>query len=329
MAYLALILFLLAIGLAWAGVLIFFMARHLLSPRRMTDERAFVRVNRTSPNDLGLSFMPMGFTVQDAASRGKIRLAGWWIPAAGPSTRTVLVVHGYGDAKVGGIAWAPTWHALGWNVLAVDLRAHGQSDGAHSTAGYYEQDDLDQIIVGLRNEKPVATQTLALFGISLGAACVAAVAAGREDIAAVILESPYADYRQAVRRHMERAGFPLVTATELICRTAEWLSRSDFKPVRPSVTIPRISAPLLAITGDADPLIDIPAIADAIAKRPSGRITQHAILPGVGHITGLAADPDGYTQRLADFMSQALHADSGPRSPLLTGEGTGVASSKS
>ena len=308
MAYLTLAIFLIAVAVAWVSLLIFFMARHLLSPRRMTEHRAFVRVNRTSPADLGLSFTPMGFTVRDARSGGQLRLAGWWIPAAGPSTRTVVIVHGYGDAKIGGIAWAPTWHSLGWNILVVDLRAHGESEGTQSTAGYYERDDLDQIINAIRAEQPTATQTLSLFGISLGAACVAAVAAHREDVASVILESPYADYRQAVRVHIRRAGFPLVGATEMICRTAEWLSRSDFKPVRPRVTIPAIPAPLLIIAGDADPLINIAALNDAIAKRPAHRVSKLVVLPEVPHIMALAADPDGYRQRLSDFLADGNEA---------------------
>ncbi|MDB5325034.1 MAG: hypothetical protein JWM57_603, partial [Phycisphaerales bacterium] len=101
---------------------------------------------------------------------------------------------------------------------------------------------------------------------------------------------------------------PLVGATELICRTAEWLSRSDFKPVRPGVTIPVIAAPLLIIAGDADPLINIPALHDAIAKRPATRVSKLVVLPDVPHIMALAADPDGYRERLSDFLAIASEA---------------------
>ncbi|MGC4030910.1 MAG: hypothetical protein QM754_04070 [Tepidisphaeraceae bacterium] len=152
MAYLTLLLFLAVVLFAWCGTLVLFMAKNLLRPRRMTDERAFVRLKRTSPADLGLPFQPIGFTVRDQRDGRQIRLAAWWMPAAAPSSKTVVIAHGYGDAKVGGIAWAPTWRDEGWNVLAVDLRAHGESDGQDCTAGYFEREDLARLIDALRRE---------------------------------------------------------------------------------------------------------------------------------------------------------------------------------
>ncbi|HEX8325280.1 MAG TPA: alpha/beta fold hydrolase [Tepidisphaeraceae bacterium] len=316
MPYLTLALFLLAVGLLWSAVLIYFMARNLLTPRRMTDVRALARVNRMTPADLGLPFTPMGFTVRDVRTGRPLRMAAWWVPAPATSDKTVVLVHGYGDAKVGAIAWAPTWRSLGWHVLAVDLRAHGESDGVYSTAGFYEREDLDQILNALRAEKPQATNTLALFGISLGAACVAATVARRGDVAAVVLESPFADYRDAVHLHVKRNGFPFVRFTHGVCRVAEWISRCDFRPVAPAVTIPTVPAPLLTICGTADPFIDPAALARAMAKRPTTTVSRQDDWPGVSHVMALAHDPAAYRDRLATFLNTALAP-----SPGTPGEG--------
>ena len=108
-----------------------------------------------------------------------LRAAAWWIPAHAPSTCTILLIHGRGDAKVGAIAWAPTIHALGWNILAIDLRGHGESEGVHSTAGYFERHDVAQVINQFRAARPVATETLAIFGVSLGAAVATATPLSR------------------------------------------------------------------------------------------------------------------------------------------------------
>ena len=308
MAFVTLAIFLLLVAALWPATLVFFMARHLLRPRRMTDGRALARVGRMTPADLDLAFTPMGFTVRDARSNGPIRLAAWWLPAPAPTDRTVVVAHGYGDAKIGGIAWAPTWHALGWHVLAVDLRAHGESEGDATTAGFFERDDLDQILDALRAEKPAMTTAVALFGVSLGAACVAATAARRDDLAAVVLESPFADYRRAVRAHVWRAGFPLVSLSAAICRVAEWISGADFDAVRPAKLIPTIAAPVLAILSDVDPLVEPAKIVAAMERRPDGSIGEIVVLPGVRHIMGLAADPDGYRERIEKFLARAANA---------------------
>ena len=104
----------------------------------MSDARANWILKRLTPLDLGLDFEEQSFVVRDEQTGGKLRLAAWWIPSPG-STRTMLLIHGYADAKVGGIAWAPMLHSLGWNILAIDLRAHGESEGVHTTAGYFER----------------------------------------------------------------------------------------------------------------------------------------------------------------------------------------------
>ena len=125
-----------------------------------------------------------------------------------PSAATAVLVHGYADAKVGAIAWAPPLRELGLNVLAVDLRAHGESDGRLCTGGPAEADDVGQVIDQLLARRPDQARQVVLFGASLGAAVASIVAANRDDLAAVVLESPFASYRRAVRAHFRLVGMP-------------------------------------------------------------------------------------------------------------------------
>src|SRR5258707_11879026 len=174
-SFVTLIVLLIAFGLLSCAAAVFGMALSLLRPLRMTDGKATWVLQRISPGDLGLVFEDVHFIVRDERYGRRLRLAGWWIPAAQTSDRCVIFIHGYADAKVGAIAWAPVWHALGFNILALDLRAHGQSGGEQCTAGYFERHDVSQAIDQLRAERPLQTQRLVLFGISMGAAVAAAV----------------------------------------------------------------------------------------------------------------------------------------------------------
>src|SRR5689334_21077842 len=137
-------LFLLAVVLLVAGMVLVaatvaVMSWSLLRPPRMTDGKAAWLLRRLSPGDLSLSYEDVSFTVRDERGGGTIRIVGWWIPAVATSARDagrcVVLIHGYADAKVGAIAWAPLWHARGYHVLAIDLRAHGDSGGAETTGG--------------------------------------------------------------------------------------------------------------------------------------------------------------------------------------------------
>src|SRR5881394_598903 len=188
-SFLLLAAVLLGAGVVLTGAAVIVMAWALLRPPRMTDGKAAWLLQRLSPGDLGLAYEEVTFAVRDVRTGEALRIAAWWIPAAAPSDRCVVLLHGYADAKVGAVAWAPVWHRLGYHILAPDLRAHGESGGRESTGGYFERHDVDQVISQLRAERPAATRHVVLFGVSLGAAVAAAAAALRDDVAAVVLES--------------------------------------------------------------------------------------------------------------------------------------------
>lgn len=302
-----LLLMLSAAGAVLVVALIFLMARGLIRPPRMTDGKAIYVLKRLSPGDLGLAFDEVRFEVRDQAGGQPITLAGWWLPHPTPSPRTCIILHGYADAKVGGIAWAPTWQSLGFNILAIDLRAHGESGETFTSAGFYERDDLSQVIDELRASRPGGTREIVLFGVSLGAAVAAAVAATRDDIRAVVLDSPYAHFVRAAAVHGNSMGMPLVHLQPLVARFAGWMIRADFDAVAPVHLIPRIACPLLLIHSAEDTLIDatdVAALRAAVQNRdPAHGPSRFQEIPGAWHAMGLAADPTGYRQHLADFLA--------------------------
>ena len=67
----------------------------------------------------------------DLTTEDGIRIAGWYIPAAGdlgPKGATVVLLHGSDGNKSEMLGWAAVLHET-YNVLAFDLRNHGQSSG--------------------------------------------------------------------------------------------------------------------------------------------------------------------------------------------------------
>ena len=156
-----------AVAAVLCGLTIFGMARMLLMPKRMTDGRgALMVLHRLTPGDIGLEFEPLDFQVVDEGTGSELKLAGWWIPTEGPHGKTAIILHGYSDAKVGGIAWAPLLRSFGFNVLALDLRAHGESGGKYTTAGFFERPDISQVIDRLKASRPEETRQIVLFGMA-------------------------------------------------------------------------------------------------------------------------------------------------------------------
>jgi pimeloyl-ACP methyl ester carboxylesterase len=278
----------------------------------MTDGKATWVLRRLSPGDLGLPFDTVTFTVRDERTGQPLRLAAWWIPNPRAEGRCVVLVHGYADAKVGAIAWAPLWHSLGFNVLAFDLRAHGESEGTFSTAGYYERHDLNAVINLIRAERAHDTREVILFGVSMGAAVVTAAAATRDDLAAVVLESPFADFRRTAMIHIDLLGMPGPLFQRAALRVAEWLSGADFDAVRPVDLIPRLRCPVMVVVPELDVLVapnEVAALRSAVGARESLGGSAPDIfwlVPGAEHALPLEAVPAEYREQLSEFLSGAF-----------------------
>ena len=326
---------LLVAGLVLGAAVVALMARSLLRPPRMSDGKAAWILKRLSPGDLGLPFEDVSFDVRDERTGRALRIAGWWVPADGgdphrrASDRCVVLLHGYADAKVGAIAWAPLWHGMGFNILAIDLRAHGDSGGDESAGGYFERHDVEQVIGQLRAERPREAAQVVLFGISLGAGVAAGVAVlteeprnkPREDrhngspdpaptVSALVMESPFADFAAAAAAHMDALGLP----GGPFPRAALWLAErwvgARFDDVRPLDLLAKVRCPVLIIAPTNDPFrsdADTAAMEAALAARPAGAgVGRVWRVEGADHLTAAHADPAEYRRVLESFLKQAL-----------------------
>jgi len=290
----------------------------------MTDGKALYLLKRLAPDDLGLPYERVMFTVRDERTGRPLSLAAWWVPCegggvtnGGKSDRCAVLIHGYADAKVGAIAWAPLWHDLGYNLLVPDLRAHGESGGKFTTAGYFERHDMVQVINQTRAERAEATRQIVLFGASMGAVVAAATAAvvGPNEVSAVVLESPMADMRHAICAHTDRLGLP----GGLIRSAALWLgqvmSGVRFAEVRTVDLLDRLSCPVMVISPPRDVYL-LPGDAEAIRSAVAGRTAAGGAdcywpTDNAEHLTAIVCHPDEYRSRVAAFLAGIESQDSG------------------
>lgn len=314
-AFVMLGVILVVIAVLFAAATVVGMAFSLMRPARMSAGRALWMLRRLTPGDLGIDFEDVNFTVRDEHSGRALKLPGWWMPRPHGGGRCAVLIHGYGDAKIGAIAWAPLLRRLGFNIVAFDLRAHGEAPNGFCTAGYFERHDVSQIIDQLRAEKPAATRQVILFGISLGAAVAAATGAIREDIAAVVLECPFADFRRAVRSFAAWQGMPGPWFQRATMAVAEKLSGADFSAVRPVDMIRQIPCPVMVIQSCDDPFVsleDVEAIEAAVAARPAERgPSLFWRRENCHHVVSICEDPELYERRLQEFLTSALQVERG------------------
>lgn len=305
-SFLALAAVLLAVGLALFATIVYLLARSLVMPPRMSDGKAAWVLRRLSPGDLGLTFEEVSFDIRDAANARPLRIAAWWIPHPDARGRCVVFLHGYADAKVGSIAWAPIWHVLGWNILAIDLRAHGESGGRFCTGGYLERHDVNDVVNLLRARRPDDTLRVVLLGLSFGAAVAVATAAERTDLDAVVLDSPVPDFAEAAMTQMEVVGAPGGLLQRLAVQLAEKMTGARFAEVRMLDVVPKLTCPVMVIAPADDPLLagDVgDRLRDGVASRaPAAGPSVVWNVKSAGHLLPLPSDPDEYGRRLEEFL---------------------------
>jgi uncharacterized protein len=309
MVVLSLMAILLLFVVVASGVVIVLMAEALLRPPRMTDGKAVWVLRRLSPGDLNLAFEEVSFDVRDARGRS-LPIAGWWIPAAETSDRCVVLIHGYADAKVGVIAWAPAWHQLGFHILAIDLRAHGESSGTLCSGGNFERDDLNQVIDQLLINRPGQTRRLALFGASFGATVAVAMAATRCDIRAVVLDSPFVDFPRAAMRQMDRLGAPGGWYQSAAIALAGKIVGTNLSALQTDQEIAKLNRPVMVIQPTKDPTLsdgDAELLRQAV-ERHRERFPQDRLwlVQEAGHLLAMASDAERYFRELQEFLSSVM-----------------------
>ena len=159
----------------------------LTHPPRRTYGWAVARRVAGDPSELEPSRPYDVFTFRGV----RHELPAWRVPADNPEGPIVVLTHGWGSSRVGGLKrLAPVLpHAR--EAVLWDLPGHGEAPGT-ARMGTDEHLDLAALLDTLSPpDRPVP---IVLFGWSLGAGvCLRAAAenAGRHDIRAVIAEAPY------------------------------------------------------------------------------------------------------------------------------------------
>jgi uncharacterized protein len=209
------------------------------------------------------------FTVEsDGAS-----LEGWRFVARGEPRGTLVFLHGVADNRAAGIGIAERFTARGFDVIAYDSRAHGESTGSACTYGYYEKKDLSRVI------DTVGRTPVVVFGHSLGAAVALQAAADDSRISSVVAVETFSDLRTVAR---ERARFVLTSSMIAnVFSQAEVQGAFKVDEVSPVLAAGRIRRPVLLVHGanDGETNADHSRRVFEALRGPK----ELVIVPGAGH----------------------------------------------
>lgn len=155
-----------------------------------------------------------------------------------------MYLHGIADNRASSAGVVRRYRGRGFDVIAYDNRAHGDSDGEVCTYGYYEKEDLKHVIEGAR------AAPIFLVGTSLGAAVALQTAADDPRVSGVVAAEVFSDLRTVAR---ERTPFFLPEhVIRKAFKIAEQRGRFEIDAVSPADAARRIRVPVLLIHGARD-----------------------------------------------------------------------------
>ena len=208
-----------------------------------------------------------------AFESGGLKLRGWLFRGPGKRRGTVIYLHGSADNRVSGVYIAERFLKRGFDALAYDSRAHGESDGDACTYGYFEKEDLRKAL-DLLTVKPVVA-----IGVSLGGAVALQAAAEDSRIAAVVAVATFSDIRTVAA---ERAPFVASRANiDAAFRLAEQQAAFKADEASPVKAAERIRVPVLLIHGRADHET-FPQHSERVLAALHGE-KRLLLIPGAGH----------------------------------------------
>ena len=261
-------------------------------------------------------------------------LRGWMVTAKNPNGNWVLLFHGVADNRVGVIGQSEFLLRAGYNVIMMDARSHGASEGSMATYGWLERNDTRAIIDALladEQNREISVQRTALgppgspldskpqmqirifaLGESMGAGIALQSAAVDPRIEAVVAEASFANLQEASYDYAGLRWSPTLGRTwfapfswTLLYR-GEKLTGFPIAEVSPAKAVASRAFPVLLICDEKDV---------ALPCRHTRRIYAAAIgpkqiweVPGAFHTTALGFQPAEFERRVLEFFANAARA---------------------
>jgi len=293
----------------WVILIIIFLILFVLlqgSALWMINQMANVRVEKleNTPEDYDLVSETVTFKSQDG-----LLLKGWYTKA--PDAKgLVIILHGlHGIDASSLLSHAKFLYDAGYSSVALDMRAHGRSEGEVIGFAYEEPKDILPVVDWAKNNQDTKSQPVFLLGISMGGASAIRAASEKDNVDGVISVSAFASVENVMEQGMEIMEMPEIL--QIIYKPfIKWAFALKYKvlPSRnsPVFDIQKIeSTPIFIIHGDKDQ--QIPVENAYTLHEKSKAISEIWVDPDAKHMVynddGTTENDKEYRERIIRFLN--------------------------
>jgi fermentation-respiration switch protein FrsA (DUF1100 family) len=235
------------------------------------------------------------------------KLQGTYIRSREGGHRTVILLHGLYQNRSMCLPYISMYRDLGYNVLLVDQRGHGESGGAHTEWGLAEMADLDSWVHWLKSRDP--SVRIGMHGISLGAA-MALLYSGTDqgrNLSFYVADSSYGNLTELGREKIynwsqdQRLIWGYNVLDPFFQAAMFYHTHKLVADIEPMQAVKHSSAPILFLHGSADELVPARTARLLYEQCASQKKSLH-IFQDSPHAAAISTDRGDYERVLTAFL---------------------------
>ncbi len=241
-------------------------------------------------------------------SRDNLKLRGYYFENEErkdeKEQKTVILFHGYTSQ---GLLEHPTiarfYYGLGYNILIIDQRSHGDSEGKYIGFGYLERYDGLNWIEYLNNRFSDNKHEILLHGGSMGGATVCMMSGLDlpENVVAIVSDCAFTSgwevFESVLKNMYHIPAYPILSLAEKMGREKAGFSIKTCNSIN---EVKKAKVPMLFIHGETDSFVPC----DMVYKLYDSCASEKDILviKGAGHANSIYKDPELYYKKIEEFL---------------------------
>ena len=227
-----------------------------------------------------------------------------------PTNKFIVLVHGVSICYVGSLKYFDIFYRNGFNVLIVNQRRHGKSEGKYSTYGFYEKYDVNMWIEYLKSRFGNDI-ILGLHGESMGAGTVMETIPLNDSIKFVIEDCGYSNFHELIgfqitheykNRLVRKILRPSLLFANFFMKTK---AKFSMKKIVPIDIVSSTSLPMMFIHGKEDYFVPWYMALDLYKAKTKG-YKELYLVEGAKHAEALEVNKILYEKKIMTFIEKAL-----------------------
>ena len=234
-------------------------------------------------------------------SEDNLKLKGYYINKFPESKKLMIMVHGYTANHIINLQYINMFLEKEFNILLIDERAHGNSEGVYPTYGIMESKDLHKWIEFMKGKLGDDIE-IGLHGQSMGGATVLMYGGIYNDVKFIIADCAYSDAKELMDYRFRRILKIFPKLIYYLARIRIKIQcKFDIEDASPINYIKDKEIPVLFIHGTND--MTVPHyMSEEMYKGKIGSHNKLFLVKNAEHMKAYPMDKLGYEKIVNDFL---------------------------